>query len=480
LFSFVAGPYSKITLPEASRYNNIPMDIYCRESMFQFVEPEAHNFFEFHKRGIEYYEKSFGMAFMFEKSDIIVCPEYTIGAMENPGAITYSERLLPRGPNTVAELSRRGRVGMHELAHMWFGDAVSIKWWNDTWLKESFADYVSYQCAHDTRSIMGFETDNSMCNFLLRKCWGYEEDFQSTSHPIAAQITSTQGADGVFDGISYSKGAAVLKQLVFLIGEPNFHKAMKIYFERYAWGNTELKDLMDVFQESLGDLAKEHPALDIVRWNNDWLGTAGSNTIGLKWNKGESKGVFTQGVANANFPTLRYHKIKVAFFDEKAKVIRTEDYFVNNVESTEVDLGDTTGVSAILPNYEDHDFVIVNLDEVSRNFFGENINEIDDDLTRTIIQKSFFDMVRNQTITANEFMDLSVKVLTPKLGNEGLNATFYLLGEIIGHYALDADRAAYSAKIFDKLLEIVQVTCKKSDKYNVVTSQLISFASTDK
>lgn len=211
LFSFVAGPYFKIDQPVEDRFDNIPMSIYCRESMVQFIEPQAHNFFEFHKRGIEYYEKCFGMKFMFEKSDIIVCPEYTIGAMENPGAITYSERLCPRGPNTIAELSRRGRVAMHELAHMWFGDAVSVEWWNELWLKESFADYVAYQCASDTHSIMGFDTDNSMVNFLLRKSWGYEEDFQSTSHPIAAEILSTQAADGVFDGISYAKGAAVLK-----------------------------------------------------------------------------------------------------------------------------------------------------------------------------------------------------------------------------------------------------------------------------
>lgn len=160
---------------------------------------------------------------------------------------------------------------------------------------------------------------------------------------------------------------------------------------------------------------------------------------------------------------------------------RTEDYFINNVETTEVDLGDTTGISAILPNYEDHDFVLVNIDEVSRNFLAENINKIKDDLTRTIIQKSFFDMVRNQTITANEFLDLSVTVLTPELSNEGFNPTFFFLGEILGYYALDADRKAYQAKIFDKLLHITQSTeDKSSDKYSVALSQLLNFAVTDK
>lgn len=172
--------------------------------------------------------------------------------------------------------------------------------------------------------------------------------------------------------------------------------------------------------------------------------------------------------------------MRVAFFDEAANVLRTEDYFINNVETTEVDLGDTTGVAAILPNYEDHDFVLVNIDEVSRNFLTEHINQIKDDLTRTIIQKSFFDMVRNQTITANEFLDLSVTVLTPELSNEGFNATFFLWGEILGYYALDADRKAYQEKIFEKLLEVTQGIDRSSDKYSVVLSQLLNFAATDK
>lgn len=480
LFSFLAGPYSTIELPETDRFDNIPMTIYCRESMVQFIEPQAHNIFEFHKRGIEYYEKAFGMKFMFTKCDIVFCPEYTIGAMENPGAITYSERQCPRGPNTVSQLSQRGRVAMHELAHMWFGDAVSIEWWNDTWLKESFADYVCYQCAHDTHDIMGFETNQSMVSFLLRKCWGYQEDFQSTSHPIAAEITSTQGADGVFDGISYSKGAATLKQLVFLIGMEKFEEAMKIYFERYAWGNTRLKDLMDVYQEALGELAKEHPALNIMKWSEDWLSTPGTNTVQLSWKQGQSKGVFTQGVANKAFPTLRYHKIRVAFFNDKTEIVRTEDYYINNVDETEVDLGDTTGISAILPNYEDHGFILVILDKISREFLTANINNITDDLTKAILEKSYFDMVRNQTISANEFLDMVISVLTPELTNEGINAIFFFVREILGYYALDSDRTAYRVKIFDKLLLMAQAeTDKSSDRYNVIIDFLLKYPSTD-
>jgi aminopeptidase N len=252
LFSFVAGPYQSFVLPEESRFKNIPMTIYCRETMKDFIKLQTHEFFEHHKKAIEYYEQIFGLDFMFNKADMIICPEYTIGAMEYPGAITYSEALFARGKPSIKEISSAGRVGMHELSHMWFGDCVTSYWWNDTWLKESFADYVAYLCAWEVRDKLDFAIENSWVNFLVRKVWGYDEDSKSTTHPIAATINSTEEADGVFDGISYAKGAGVLKQLVFVIGFDNWTKATKVYFERKAWSNARLDDLVNIYHEVLG------------------------------------------------------------------------------------------------------------------------------------------------------------------------------------------------------------------------------------
>lgn len=480
LFSFVCGPYYKIDSKEENRLNGLPAAIYCRESMAQFVEPQAHNIFEYNKRGIEYYEEAFGMDYMFTKIDTIICPEYTIGAMEYPGAVTYSERLCPRGPNSIEDISLRGKVIMHELAHMWFGDAVSIQWWNDTWLKESFADFACYICAHDQADKMGFETAPAMNSFLLRKCWGYQEDFQCTSHPIAAEVESTKAADGVFDGISYSKGAATLKQLVFLIGFDNFKKAMKVYFERFAWGNTELKDLLEVYKETLGELAKEHPALDVVQWGEDWLGTPGTNVIELQWTKDSSNGVIVQTAAREMFPKLRYHKIRIAFFNQEGQVIRTMDSYINNVAETEIDLGDLSEVAAILPNYEDHDFVIVKLDEVSRNYFKENLSKIEGELTRTIIIKSFYDMVRNHTIKASDLCDLCVGALVPSITNYSMNSIFFLIGTIMADYLKQEQRDHYNHIFFQKLMEINKtITDRKSDKASVVFEKLVSHAHSD-
>jgi aminopeptidase N len=194
----------------------------------------------------------------------------------------------------------------------------------------------------------------------------------------------------------------------------------------------------------------------VNQWSEDWLCTPGTNTLQLSYSNTSSKGIFTQGLANNNFPTLRYHKIKVAFFNDNAEVARVEEYYINNVETTEVELGDLTGISAILPNYEDHDFVLVILDDKSKEFFKQNINKIDDDLTKAIIIKSFFDSVRGIRISANDFLELAVTVMIPSLSNEGLNTIFFFLSEILGYYALDADRAKFSEKIFDKLFLISQ------------------------
>lgn len=192
LFSFVAGDYIGIELEESKRFNNLPMTFYCRRSLKEYGEKEAHVFFEAQCLSIEFFSETFGLPFMFEKADMIICPEYTIGAMEYPGAITFTERYLPRAESSKALKSARVNTTMHEVSHMWFGDCVSVEWWNDTWLKESFADLVSFICNEKTRDRLTFETVNPWISFLNRKKWGYKEDRQCTSHPIAAVVKSTQ------------------------------------------------------------------------------------------------------------------------------------------------------------------------------------------------------------------------------------------------------------------------------------------------
>jgi aminopeptidase N len=205
LQNIVCGPYEVIDLPTEKRYRGIPMAIYCRKSLLEYAQQESHNIFEFNMKGIEYYEGLFNLDYPFGKLDTIFCPEYTVGAMEYPGAVTYTERLLPKNKNTTNMISLRGSVILHELAHMWFGNAVTMRWWNGLWLNESFADFVCYMAWAGIREKLDFETYDAWLRFMTRKGWGYKEDQECTTHQIAAEVANTQVADNIFDGITYSK-----------------------------------------------------------------------------------------------------------------------------------------------------------------------------------------------------------------------------------------------------------------------------------
>jgi len=223
------------------------MAIYCRKSLLEYAQNEAHNIFEFNKRGVEYYEKTFNLEYTFGKLDTIFCPDFTVGAMEYPGAVTYTERLLPREKNTTYMVSVRGSVILHELAHMWFGNAVTMEWWDGLWLNESFADFVCYMAWDAITPKFDFPVYSAWLEFMKRKGWGYKEDQEKTTHKICGCVPDTDSADSIFDGITYSKGAASLRHLVALVGEEVFCKAMGEYFNNYKWGNTTLENLLDIY-----------------------------------------------------------------------------------------------------------------------------------------------------------------------------------------------------------------------------------------
>ena len=445
LFAFCCGPYKFFELAESERYNNIPMKIYCRDTMVQFIQHQTHQFFSHHKVAIEYYEKLFGMEYMFNKSDMIICPEYTIGAMEYPGAITYSEALFARGKPAIREVSTAGRVGMHELSHMWFGDCVTSYWWNDTWLKESFADYSSYLAATECANKFDFPIEDSWINFLVRKIWGYDEDSKSTTHPIAAQIKSTEEADGVFDGISYAKGAAVLKQLVYVVGLEKWSEAMKVYFQRKAWGNARLDDLIDIYQEVLGGEAGSN--LDMKKWKEDWLETPGTNIISVSWSTASKTVTFNQTAVLQQFPKLRFHKILVSTFGVGGTRLETREVFVNNEAETKVDFENINEVLAILPNDHDHDFVKINLDPISTEYFKKNVNMIQGELTQACIYKCLYDMVLEGTLPPVEFVDFVIKNYNSLYSVTLMNTVSTLFRTIFTTYLTDAQFRAASKRV---------------------------------
>ena len=261
LTALAAGPYHRVT----DVWRDVPLGVLCRASMAGHLD--ADEIVTVTRQGLEFYDRAFGHPYPWGKYDSIFVPEYNIGAMENPGLVTFTEGFIHRGAATRADRARRAEVILHEMAHMWFGDLVTPRWWDGTWLKESFADLMGY---HATATATEF--DGAWVTFAARrKAWAYRADQLPTTHPIVAVVDDLEAARQNFDGITYAKGASVLKQLMAYVGEAEFFAGARDYFARHAYGSTELADLLVCLERSSGR--------DLRTWSRVWLETAGISRL---------------------------------------------------------------------------------------------------------------------------------------------------------------------------------------------------------
>lgn len=268
----MAGPYVKF---ESTEPYHIPQRIFCRKSIAKYVEKIVKTWFTVAKRGLEFYEDMFGTPYPFGKIDHVFVADYNMGAMENVGCILYTDGYVER--DEVITNTRRQNILitlLHELSHLWFGDLVTMKWWDDLWLNESFANFISYLALDKAKGLEEYNLSWSM--YLDEHYWGLKEDKQDTTHPIATHCEHTEQASDLFDGISYGKGACFLKQLYFYFGEEVLRVGIKSYFAKYAYKNTELKDFiqeMDIAAKKVGITE------DLVEWSKSWLETSGVNIL---------------------------------------------------------------------------------------------------------------------------------------------------------------------------------------------------------
>ncbi len=259
--ALIAGPYTVVR----SEYRGIPMSVACRRTLDQHLDAE--HILDVTRRGFDYFEELFDQPYPFEKYDQIFVPEFNAGAMENAGAVTILEDYIFRSKVTDAAYERRAETILHELAHMWFGDLVTMRWWDDLWLNESFATFASVICQTEaTHWTSGWTTFTN-----LEKTWAYRQDQLPSTHPIAADIKDIEDVEVNFDGITYAKGASVLKQLVAWVGRDQFFEGIRAYFRQHAWGNTELSDLLGALEQTSGR--------ELSQWAKEWLETAGLNTV---------------------------------------------------------------------------------------------------------------------------------------------------------------------------------------------------------
>src|SRR6185312_10618958 len=274
LTALAAGPYHRVAdvwqrdddaTDVAGTARDVPLGVLCRASMAEHLDPEA--IFTVTQQGLDFYDRAFGFPYPWGKYDSIFVPEYNLGAMENPGLVTFTEGFLHRGAATRADRARRAEVILHEMAHMWFGDLVTPRWWDGLWLKESFADLMGYHVTDEAT-----EFDGAWTTFALRrKAWAYQQDQLPTTHPVVATVDDLEAARQNFDGITYAKGASVLKQLMAYVGQEQFFAGARDYFAQHAYGSTELADLLDCLERSSGR--------DLRAWSRAWLETAGISRL---------------------------------------------------------------------------------------------------------------------------------------------------------------------------------------------------------
>ncbi|OKA12329.1 aminopeptidase N [Rhodococcus erythropolis] len=377
--AIAAGPYHRVASSWSRGELTVELGALCRASLAPHLD--ADNVFDITRQGLDFYAEYFDYPYPFGKYDQIFVPEYNLGAMENPGLVTFTEAYVFRGSATDEQHQRRANTILHEMAHMWFGDLVTMVWWDDLWLKESFADFMgSLVSAEATRF-----TDAWVAFAIKRKAWAYLQDQLPTTHPIVADIVDLEAAKLNFDGITYAKGASVLKQLVAFVGRDAFFEAAGRYFKAHAYGNTTLVDLLDVLAETSGR--------DVREWARIWLQTTGVSTLSLDG---------TDLVQTDPRP----HRLAVGIYDynESGDLVRTERVELDITESrTSVDL--PPGALTLL-NDEDLTYAKVRLDAESLSTVEASLDRVSDPLARGVIWSSLWNSVRDAQLSVFRYLDM--------------------------------------------------------------------------
>jgi aminopeptidase N len=403
--ALVAGPYHKVT----DTHDGIDLGVYCRASLAEHLDGDE--ILLVTKQGFDWYHRAFDYRYPFDKYDQLFVPEFNAGAMENAACVTFLDDYVFRSKVTDYSYERRADTILHEMAHMWFGDLVTMRWWDDLWLNESFASFASVLAqSQATRFTSAWTTFAN-----IEKTWAYRQDQLSSTHPIAADIPDLQAVEVNFDGITYAKGASVLKQLAAYVGIEQFLRAMQVYFRRYEYGNTTLADLLGVLTEESGR--------DLSRWSQEWLETSGVNTLRPEFELDESGRYASFAILQSpagNGP-MRDHRLAVGLYRaDGAKLVRTERVELD-VSGARTEVPELVGVAQpdlLLINDEDLTYAKVRLDERSLTTVVDRLGDIDDPLPRTLCWNAAWDMTRDGEMRARDYVALALAGVTrePEIG----------------------------------------------------------------
>ena len=446
--AIVAGPYHEVRDEYKGKFGTYPLGLFCRNSLAEYLDPE--DLFTVTKQGFKYFEDAFDFGYPFEKYDQLFVPEFNAGAMENAACVTHHESYVFRSKVTRATYEQRANTVLHEMAHMWFGDLVTMKWWDDLWLNESFAEWAAHHA-----SVEATQYTEAWVNFVnQRKSWGYRQDQLPTTHPIVADMFDLDAVEVNFDGITYAKGASALRQLVAWVGEDAFFTGIRAYFKKHAWGNTELQDLLVELEQACGR--------SLTDWTQRWLQTAGVNTlrpeIVVQDGKYKSVTILQEPpvAPDGVDQLLRPHHIGIGLYNRVGTQIKRDNRIEIDVDGARTDVPELVGqpvADLMLLNDGDYTFVKIRLDENSAKTSATGLRDIEDGVARALIWGASWDMTRDAEMSASDYLSM---VLNTDLGDIEIGVAQQLLLQArsaIEQFANPANRAANRDALLASLLK---------------------------
>ncbi len=470
--AIVAGPYAAVRGElTSSDGRTIPLGVFCRASLADHLDAEE--VMDITRAGFRFFEAAFDRPYPFAKYDQLFVPEFNAGAMENAGAVTFVETYVFRSKPTDAVVERRATTILHELAHMWFGDLVTMRWWDDLWLNESFAEYAStVALAEATRWTGAWTTFAS-----LEKSWAYRQDQLPTTHPIVADMTDLEAVEVNFDGITYAKGASVLKQLVAWVGRERFDEGVRAYFREHAWGSTTLDDFLTALEAASGR--------DLRAWSRAWLEQAGVTTLRPQLEVDEDGAVTALAVLQEvpqGHPVQRPHRLAIGCYDVEVSASPTGEEVVRVHRTQRVELDVTTGgpgggartevpalvgtrrPDLLLVNDDDLAYAKVRLDPDSLATAVRHLGAFEESLPRTLVWGAAWDMTRDAEMAARDFLDLVLGNVAAETGSSVVLTLLRQLATTTSLYVAPALRESTGVDVAERLLALASAAAPGSDQ----------------
>ena len=470
--ALIAGPYHVVRSELTSSSGRvIPLGIFARASLFEYLDSDY--LFDITKKGFSYFEEKFGIAYPFEKYDQLFVPEFNAGAMENAGAVTFTETYIFRSQVSDATRERRVVTILHELAHMWFGDLVTMRWWNDLWLNESFAEWASTIATAQATEWTGAWTTFQ----AMEKSWAYRQDQLPSTHPVVATINDIEDVQVNFDGITYAKGGSVLKQLVAWVGEEAFFAGVHNYFRKHQWSNAVLADFLTELEDSSGR--------DLSRWSELWLETAGVNTLVAEITADQAGIIQAFTIvqsAPAEWPTLRPHRLGIGLYsaDESGAISRSISVELD-VDGERTDVPQLVGKhrgDIVLINDDDLAYAKIRLDSASRDVAIANLSQIEDPLARSLIWGSAWDSTRDAEMPPREFVALVLNNVAHETESTTVRTALSQLALVLRSYIAPAHREKALIDSADALWMLARAARAGSDTQFQLVKAFATLAST--